>query len=381
MKKRLCSIATLVGALLFLGCGSDDGVFPADSPQQRPLLARAFVYTSVFGQCIDLYSVNTESGRPVVASRNAYTGLEAHIEADPGGRYLFADGLAGVQTFSVNPVNGLLSQTSLARSTPAPGHELVVNRQGTLLYRPGLVLVEAFSINRDNGSLTPAGNPVSASEPLFDGAVDANNRFVYFLGDQSIQRYSIGTNGALTLVGATVLPTVSSTQSLVIDDANQNLLVLDSGTLVAAAKRGKRDSVLARADGTNQILRFGIQPDGSLTEPTFTPIGSRPDEFYTDLKTRDNLVFVAEDNHSTTAVYTIGNGGTLTKVGTNTAGGGDELALVPSFSALVSSSFFDETVSAQLFSPAGVLTPAPGAPLAGAGEVDDITALVTYTQP
>lgn len=368
-------------ACMSMGCGSED----VTQSSAFQVIQRAFVYTSDdFRGAVDVYSVNGANGQPQLMTSNVHNGAIGNLAADPFGRYLMVEDSDGVSCFLVHSQTGLLTQTSHASvPTTDTGYEVVVNRQGTRVYVPANGGVASLTLDRDQGLLAEVARLAVPGIDLFDGAVDATGRFAYFIGNSTVERFNVNPDGSLTHIQSLPLDTNSVAQSIVIDDANQNLYILDSDTDVAPAPRGKgfaaRPKLAPKAVGTSQILRYAINADGTLTGPNITPLGAAP-LLFTDLATRSNLLLVAEQSQNQTYSFRIdpSNGG-LVASSSAVAGGGDELALVPLLPVAVSSSFFGETLSAQLVGQDGTITQVPGTPVTFPTQRDfvDIAALVT----
>ena len=161
------------------------------------------------------------------------------VVAAPSGSFLYVANNADnkIYQFSINPTNGTLTPLSPASVNNGSGtapDEIAINTVGTFLWvtgagngHAGNGTVTTYAINSSTGQLTNNGSVKGFTSP-FGIAVDSTSSYVYVADHVAglVYWYSIGTGGALTIVG-TPIP------DLGVSAGNPSFIAIDpSGTFI-----------------------------------------------------------------------------------------------------------------------------------------------------
>jgi trimeric autotransporter adhesin len=251
---------------------------------------------------------------------------------DPYGRFVYvADDGSGtgpssgtIYGFVVNQTTGLLTPitgVSAYTTNLASPQCLIIDRTGSYLYATNYnatpPTISQYSINPTTGALTPLSpasvtlttSPVLATlDPAGAHLYTANSNNLSGTATtpvNSISSFSIGTNGALTSLGADVtISGATFTFNLVVDPADAHIYVVDNGPVVGTGQ------VFGYAVGSGGVIGSAITGTPIPTGPA--PLGSIIIDPTGTLMAVDNSVAVSPSLDSTISLYLIGSNGQLT---------------------------------------------------------------------
>lgn len=174
----------------------------------------------------------------------------------------------GVQSYSVPP-SGVFSLASNIPGTSSTG--IAVTPDGSFAYAGTREFggnpaegIRRFSITAD-GTVTPLLPSAGNSEDYGDIAISPDGHFLFAAQLGSVERYAIGPNGSLTLIGSTPTPTAEFLA--VSPDGHFLLLDLAEGAGVASYSISISGGLapagvpIGNPSGAGQI--FDVSPDGS----------------------------------------------------------------------------------------------------------------------
>jgi trimeric autotransporter adhesin len=252
---------------------------------------------------------------------------------DPYGRFVYVadDGSntgptsGTIYGFVVNQATGLLTPISTVTSYTtnlASPQCLIIDRTGSYLYATNYngtpPTISQYSINPTTGALTPL-SPASVTlttSPVL-ATLDPAGAHLYTANSNnlsgtvstpvnSISSFSIGTNGALTSLGADV--TISGadfTFNLVVDPADAHIYVVDSGPVTGNGQ------VFGYAVGSGGVIGSAITGTPIPTGPA--PLGGIIIDPTGALMAVDNSNPTSSTNpDSSISLYLIGSNGQLT---------------------------------------------------------------------
>ena len=321
-----------------------------------------------------------------------------------------------VSAFSVD-ANGALTQ--IAGSPFATGGDgggggfFAANRistcvVGTFLFvsNDGSNNISAFSIDPMTGSLTPVpGSPFATGAFAGEGislGVTPDNRFLFAAnsGSNNITTYSIGANGALTIIPGSPVPAGGQPDGVRVSPDGRFLSValisLDRIAIFSIASNGAITSVpgspfpaaaigiVAGIDincagnllfageannGGTHVDVFSIGSNGALTPVPGSPFnnpGLGNNSNVVLLSPDDSLLFVSNQFSNTVTVFNVAANGSLSLVsGSPFNGGGGEPSGIATNAAgtfLYAANFDSSSVSVFSINNSGVLTPVTGSP-------------------
>jgi 6-phosphogluconolactonase (cycloisomerase 2 family) len=175
----------------------------------------AYVGDQCNGQ-VEVLSINASTGDltdlgPTSLANNDSVPWVSSIAITPDSKYLYVSDNVQLNGFSINQTSGAL--------TALPGFPMTLGTQpfsvatspdGKYVYvsDDSDDTIYGFSVNSSTGALTAIpGSPFPCLVSACDGlTVDGAAKFVYASaqGDKAVQGWKIGTNGALTSVGASI---------------------------------------------------------------------------------------------------------------------------------------------------------------------------------
>ena len=237
------------------------------------------------------------TGSPITAG-SAVQSIVIH----PSNKFLFAanTGENDISLFTISSLgalNEVTPRTSVAPSGSAP-MVLAMDSAGNFLYvgNAGSNNVSIFSIAAGTGALTPvAGSPFPLGISPINMQVSPSGAFLYITGNGtpgSIEAFSL-KQGVPSVVAGTPFSTGGGPYGL------------------AIASSGKFLYVANKLD--NSISEFTINPDGSLTPFSNSPIGeqySGPIALLIDKSGK--YMYVANQGSTNLAAFSIGSDGALT---------------------------------------------------------------------
>ena len=273
------------------------------------------------------------------------------IAVSPDNQFVYMlDYTSTISTFGIDS-NGV-SSTVGSPVTVNPmtlAFSLVISSNGQFAYvtfENGTV--STFSIGGD-GSLTPVGSPTPVgTHPLTDLAygiaISPNGQFAYVgnAGNGTISTFSIGSNGALSLVGS---PISSGTGSNI---------PTSIAISIAISPNGQYAYVVNRIDGT--VSTFSIRGDGSLTlvgSPIFSGTGSGSSPISIAISPNGQFAYVTNTGtgDGTISTFSIGSNGALSPVGlpilsgTSLGSSPTSVTISPNGRFLYTANYYDSTIS------------------------------------
>jgi 6-phosphogluconolactonase (cycloisomerase 2 family) len=386
--------------------------------------------TTTGATVISAYSINSSSGALTQAAGSPFTTgpfiQRPKMAIDPSGKFLYADGSAGVFAFTIDPLTGALAPVAgspfAADNTP---QSISVDAKGKFVYvaNNGSSTISAFAINATSGALTPvpgspfatgSGFPVSislnpsstfayvattgssqfpifaysidpitgaltplAGSPFNTGnllpswiSVDPSGAFLYQATTAgTIQAFTIAPGtGSLTAAGSTFVRTTVS---------NGVQLAISSGT---APVTFAPQFVLVANSGSNNVSAYTINPtSGALVAVPGSPFaaGTSPMSVSTDLAGR--FAYVANNGSNNISAFAINQTtGVMSPVagGPFGAGTGPQSVAVDRSSEFVyAGNFGSQNVSEFTLNFAtGALSPISGSPV---GTSFNVTSVVS----
>jgi len=201
--------------------------------------AGAFLYAGNSGsQNISVFSITSSSGMLTQVGTPFQVGISPlNMELSPSGNFLYVTGAspqAGtpgyVEVLSTNGDKGTLSLAGPITQPGASPYGLAISPNGSFLYTGnfGDNTISEFTIDSSSGLLAPIpGSPIGET---YTGPVsiviDPSGKYLYVANQQSsgnVAGYTIGSNGALSLLTSSPYPT-GAQPNLIASDPNGNFL-------------------------------------------------------------------------------------------------------------------------------------------------------------
>jgi 6-phosphogluconolactonase (cycloisomerase 2 family) len=234
-RRALSLTAAAVAALVLSACGG------SSSSSSTPVAGPAPVAAPLANQ---LYTETNETANMVVHLVRAADGsISIRNRVATGGA-----GINGIKPGAAAPVpNSLVSQNSVA-----------VSADHTLLFavNAGDSSVAVFAIDQASGDLTlRKSTRLAGTEPT---SLAFRNGMLYVMfqsGANQIGAYSVGADGALSQLSLQNLPVSGATPTQVVVSPDGNFAVVSAGT------------------GSNNVVSFPINRDGSLGAPVMNTVG------------------------------------------------------------------------------------------------------------
>ncbi len=305
-------------------------------------------------------------GDPVIAG-----GFPESIAADPLGRFVYVANWDGaINSYSIDNVSGALTEVVVPPTTAGSTPESVaVDPSGRFVYVANRVSGDIYTYSiADDGVLTPVGSPIllpSGDLPPYPETIAADplGRFVYVAnwGAHTVSAYKIGIDGMLAEVPGSPIGTGFNPYSITVDPSGSFVYVVSDG------------------DGVNPgtVFAYSVGPYGQLTYIADSPAGILPRSVTVDPSGKFAYVANYGDvnslSPSTVSAYFIESNGSLTPIGSYTAGTAPySVAVDPSGSFVYVASYGNGTdpgnVSAYSIDSNGSLIPI-GSYTAGTGTV------------
>ena len=190
-----------------------------------------FVYVANAGTGISRFTIAANG--TLVRRQSETVGRPTALVAHPSGRFLFAINATPprINAFAIDIGTGGLTLLDVAPTSGTNPVALTIEPRGRFLYvidRAGR-LVDTFRLNPTSGALT-----LIQTESVKDPAgltVDRTGRFLYVASpdNSAVFGFNIGSNGALTSAGATVLGP-NGASSITIDPTGRFAYVANAGT-------------------------------------------------------------------------------------------------------------------------------------------------------
>lgn len=210
--KKILLILVAVCALL---CGCEDGDTGVVPIQVDGRLVGFYMVGNLDSDNINVYRVNTATGELTQVPGSPFAaGLGVgSLAVHPSLNWVYAGGFPEnqIQAFDLNLSTGALTQLGGFPVATQGEHILVLDLNGRYLYAIGETSIDGFTVNPD-GTLTGlAGFPIAVpgSVNLASGVFDRTNRFFYVSDDGSDQIFAFsvdGDTGGLTLVNTVANP-------------------------------------------------------------------------------------------------------------------------------------------------------------------------------
>lgn len=251
-----------------------------------------------------------------------------------------------------------------------------------------------LALGSGGGLLPVNGSPFGVTSSPLGIAVSPDNNFVFLVGGGEISTYSVGTDGALTAVGAPpvdvngphgleVTPNgsflyVANTSSATISGysiaSNGSLATLPlspysvnpgSTNPYNLAITPDSSYLYATLNGSNLVQAFRINANGSLTRVSTTSTGSGP--WGVAMSPDGKELYVSNQSGSSISAFTIGSGGGLTAVaGSPFTRGGvykpSGIAVSPDGKYLYTANDGTTSISGYSIGSGGVLSALSGSP-------------------
>ncbi|GAC1636306.1 MAG: hypothetical protein NVS9B14_14900 [Candidatus Acidiferrum sp.] len=314
------------------------------------------------------YALNGAAGALAPIPSTVDPGASLQLVFEPSGQFAYGPGSQGsINTFSVNPVTGVLSPsglpgrsiTSFVSGTSSIGQS-VVDPTGRYLYvvDGGTRFVNAYSIDTSNNTTKGSLKPIASSPKIGTGlssfgiAINPAGTLLYVTnnGDNTISGYAVGSDGGLTALTLSTaeFSTLNVPGVPAIDPGGKFLFVPNNG--------GNTITVFSINSGTGALTHIGA--------PDIATNLNRPFQAVTD--PTGSFLFVTNSGKigpsgGTVAAFSISGSGGL--AATTTANSGSSSASVPFGIAIDPTGSFASVVNdgentVTLFSlAAGVLTP------------------------
>ena len=324
---------TNIGTFATGGGGSGDGFFASNRARTCTVGNRLYVTNdSIVSQSVSGFDINPTtgalsliSGSPFATGGIAGPAFGISLDCTPNGQFLIAANGASsnITVFSI-AVNGALTPVAgspfAAGGLRPDGIKVAPNGQFLSVALVNSDKIGMFSIAA-NGALTPApGSPFASPANGSAAGVEINcaNNFLYATQavshGTSVDVFSIGPNGALTLVQTSNNP----------GGDNSNVGVLSPNDQFLFVSNQFSDSVTA----------FSVAADGTLSLVAGSPFfgtGGEPSGVATNAA--GTFLFTANYDNSTVTSFSIAGNGVLTFVGSFGTG-------QPGFSGLESLAVF-----------------------------------------
>jgi 6-phosphogluconolactonase len=269
-----------------------------------------FAYVSNDINTILTYLIDLLNGGKFTYKGTADTGdYPTSIAVDHSGHFAYVantnDGT--ISTYTIDSSSGVLNSTcGISPFCPSTGNyptaiTLDPLEQFVYVANMGDNTISAYSIG-SGGALTLIGTYSTGTNPVSIVTVSVgSSKFAYVanMGNNTISAYSIGSGGALTAIGSLV-STGTSPVSITVDPLGQFAYVAN--------------------EGSNSISIYTINTtDGTLAASTVMPtrtVGTNPTSVVTVLVGSSKFAYVTNTSDSTISAYSIGSGGALTLIGT-----------------------------------------------------------------
>lgn len=241
------AVVIMAVTLNTVSCGNSGLLTPVNSDSNTPTA------TPTTGTGALAFVTNFKDGMVSSFTRNITTGVlklrsqvtagaksgPKGVVAAPSGSFLYVANNADnkIYQFSINPTNGTLTPLSPASVNNGSGSapdEIAINPLGTFLWvtgagngNAGNGTVTTYAINSSTGQLTNKGSVKGFRSP-FGIAVDSTSSYVYVADHVAglVYWYSIGTGGALSIVGSPI-------PDLGVSAGNPGFIAIDpSGTFI-----------------------------------------------------------------------------------------------------------------------------------------------------
>jgi 6-phosphogluconolactonase (cycloisomerase 2 family) len=309
MRTGLAWMMLWVGAVAASGCGSGEGLHPQPAPTPAPtsLAAKyAFVLSQGDG-VINQYRIGEDGAlSPHPIPTVAVGGYPTSMVMDTTRSYIYVSN-AGDETisqFRIGEDGGLEALTSSPLASDSMG-SLVVSPNGAFLYGLGWRTdsISRYSIGSD-GRLTLEASYSSPDSPL-SMAFSPSGEFAYVvnLQNDTISQYAVGMDGGLTpLTPATVTAAGCPT-----------------GPIATTRASGGGSYVYTLSCSQNLIDVFKVGADGTLSVlGTSVPTGLSPQ----GMAISGSSLYVANASDSTVSMFSIGADGSLSAFAQPTVGAG-----------------------------------------------------------
>jgi 6-phosphogluconolactonase (cycloisomerase 2 family) len=183
-------------------------------------------------------------GSPIVFSQRNNN----FMAEDGTGHFLFEpNGLGnsastGFDVYAIDQNTGALTKTTSTSNAPPVGNFTTASTNGQFLFNAGNGVVQAYSIS-SAGQLTAAGAPVSTSGSVGPMAISADSKFLYVANQNegTVAVFSIGSGGALSMVGGAPFAIDQGAQSITLTPNGKFLYVasfVDTATSTLETVKG-----------------------------------------------------------------------------------------------------------------------------------------------
>jgi 6-phosphogluconolactonase (cycloisomerase 2 family) len=248
-----------------------------------------------------------------------------------------------VPQFSTNPAPVALAVT--------PNHNLVYVANSTSN------TVSGFSVNHQSGVLSPIGNalpPTPVGTNPISVAVDSTGQYLFVLnqGSNNILGFSIdATRGILTAVGS---PTgVPANSQFMVTSPSSSFLYVSSGTQISEFSIGSggalgvvgvitagtdvrgmavdaKGQFLYAADrGVNQVASFSIQSSGALTPVAGTPVAAGMQPMMVAIDSTGTFLYTANQGSNDVSAYKVSSGAPTQVSGSPYSAAGTSVTTAP----------------------------------------------------
>jgi 6-phosphogluconolactonase len=219
-----------------------------------------FAYVgSLGGTCgLSAYTIDATDGHLTEIAGSPYQAGESalFVAIHPGGGYLYCsyDNTGTIAAYKIN-ADGSLSSINTAYAAGTQPQSARVDPSGKYLYVANFGgNIDAYGINQTDGTLTEiTGSPVPTTSILTSLVIDPSGRFLYVThasgGGSEVLAYAIAADGSLSSAGAAACGT--SPQCVTFDASGQFVYTANSGSdNVSAFRRDQVTGALTELPGS-----------------------------------------------------------------------------------------------------------------------------------
>lgn len=218
-------------------------------------------------------------------------------------------GASTLRAYSIDPTAGTLTFIA-GQSFPVGihAHNITISPNNQFLYvaaESPAGEVHAFRRDTTTGALTPAGTPITGLPDAAAVTVDSQNRFLYVAYTNAVEVLQIAADGSLTRITPTsAFPTGNGPHSFAMHPNGQFLYVANINPPFTIN--------VFRVDSTT----------GALTEIQVPPLSTGQDPNYVIVHPNGKFLYTADAVSDQVSRFTINADGTLTSAGTTPTGNG-----------------------------------------------------------
>jgi len=308
------------GALTSLGASVATGAQPYSVATDS---TGKFVYvTSGTSSDVSMFAINPSTGvlTPLggVRSRRGSTAISlatgtTPVDYTPKFAYAANYGSGDVSAYTINATTGALTQVNCGGGAGCSAANFVAGSQpfsvavdaaGRFAYVPNIASadISAYTINNVTGALARincgggigcnGANFQSASAPVAI-AIDPSSRFAYVANQSNrVSQYTIGANGALTLMSPATVPAGNLPRSVAVDPTGKYLYVTNYYG--------------------NAVSQYTIGADGKLTAMSTPAVGTDVSPLSIAVHSSGKYAYVGNFDNANVSQYTIDLNGALT---------------------------------------------------------------------